>query len=117
MTINSTFLPLEEALTGAPLDLASSLIDSLAGASLSAAALLGVAIVSAAVAASILSRATESGLSAYARRKLVIARRNATRNNRAARDRPPVWRRQVKTEGAIYIRTLRAQLRAECGES
>ncbi len=117
MTINSPFIPLDDALTGAPLDLATGLIDSLAGASLSAAALLGVAIVSAAVAASLLSRAADSGLSVYARRKVAKARRNATRNNRAARDRPPVWRRQVKAEGAIYIRTLRAQLRAECGES
>ncbi len=57
----------------------------------------------------------DSGLPPGARWKLRIARRNETRNNAAAIDRPRVWRRQVAAEGSVYVQTLRAQLRAEHG--
>ncbi len=78
------------------------------------AVVLGLALAASAMAARYMADA-DAGLPPNARRKMTAARRNATRNNRAAQDRPPVWRRQVATEGRVYVRTLRAQLIAENG--
>ena len=55
----------------------------------------------------------DSNLPPRARRQVAQARRQAATRNTAAQGRPAVWRAQVRAEESAYVRTLRAQLRAE----
>ncbi len=79
---------------------------------------LGLALAAVALAAHAL-RILEDGprlrLPPRARAQVAQAHWQASKANRAAQDKPPVWRRQVAVEGAVYVRTLRAQLIAENG--